>query len=74
MKPSGIVSLLSGVVIFACALCVIPGAAVADYPDRPIRLIVPQAPGSSTDAVARLLSAELGPILGQTIRRSRNQP
>jgi tripartite-type tricarboxylate transporter receptor subunit TctC len=41
--------------------------ASAEYPDKPIRLIVPQAPGSATDTVARILAAELGPQLGQTV-------
>src|SRR6185312_10555935 len=44
-----------------------PAAARAEYPDKPIRMIVPQAPGSATDTVARILAAELGPQLGQTI-------
>src|SRR4029453_2116011 len=35
--------------------------------DRPIRLIVPQAPGRATDTVARILGAELGKELGQQI-------
>src|SRR6476659_3081076 len=42
-----------------------PGA--AEYPDKPIRLIVPQAAGSATDTVARILGAELGKELGQQI-------
>src|SRR5689334_1714323 len=41
--------------------------AFAEYPDKPIRLIVPQAAGSATDAVARILGAELGKELGQQI-------
>ncbi len=39
----------------------------ADYPSRPIRMIVPQAPGSASDTVARLLAAELSPRLGQQV-------
>jgi tripartite-type tricarboxylate transporter receptor subunit TctC len=42
----------------------LPLAARAEYPDHPIRFIVPQAAGSATDTVARLLAAELNPILG----------
>jgi tripartite-type tricarboxylate transporter receptor subunit TctC len=43
------------------------GAASAEYPDRPIRLIVPQAAGSATDNAARLVGAVLGQELGQQI-------
>src|SRR5215475_9483422 len=42
-------------------------ALAADYPDHPIRLIVPQAPGSATDNAARLLGAVLSQELGQQI-------
>jgi tripartite-type tricarboxylate transporter receptor subunit TctC len=45
----------------------LPVGARAEYPDRPIRFIVPQAAGSATDTVARILAAELGPILGTTV-------
>jgi tripartite-type tricarboxylate transporter receptor subunit TctC len=43
------------------------GAASAEYPDRPIRLIVPQAAGSATDNAARLLAAVLSQELGQQV-------
>ena len=43
--------------LLACAFAT---GAAAQYPDKPIRLIVPQAPGSATDTVARILGAELG--------------
>src|ERR1700755_1589104 len=49
------------------AVLVSSAPALADYPDKPIRLIVPQAAGSATDTVARILAAELGPELGQTV-------
>jgi tripartite-type tricarboxylate transporter receptor subunit TctC len=38
-----------------------------DFPDRPIRWIVPAPPGGGFDLVARLLSAGLSPRLGQPI-------
>src|SRR5437764_1926003 len=41
--------------------------AAAEYPDKPIRLIVRQAAGSATDTVARILGAELAKELGQQI-------
>ena len=58
-----------GALLIAAALWAVPNGAIAQsqYPDRPIRLIVPQAPGSATDTVARILAAELGPQLGQQI-------
>ena len=47
--------------------CVFATGASAQYPDKPIKLIVPQAAGSATDTVARILGAELGKELGQQI-------
>jgi tripartite-type tricarboxylate transporter receptor subunit TctC len=50
--------------LLACAFAT---GASAVYPDKPIRLIVPQAAGSATDTVARILGAELGKEFGQQI-------
>src|SRR4051812_13575445 len=41
--------------------------ALADYPERPIRFVVPQAAGSATDNYARLLQPELAKRLGQPL-------
>ena len=37
------------------------------YPAKPIRLIVPNAPGGGTDTVARLIAEKVSPALGQQI-------
>jgi len=53
--------------IWAGAVACSVAVHAADYPSRPIRMIVPQAPGSASDTVARLLAAELSPRLGQQV-------
>jgi tripartite-type tricarboxylate transporter receptor subunit TctC len=42
-------------------------AATADYPDRNITLVVPFAPGGTTDIVARLVGEHMGKTLGRSI-------
>lgn len=42
-------------------------AVAADYPVKPIRIVAPFPPGGSVDLVARLLSADVGKVLGQQI-------
>lgn len=42
-------------------------AAAQNYPARPIRLIVPQAPGSASDTIARIVAIELTQQVGQQI-------
>lgn len=41
--------------------------AAANYPSRPIRLIVPQNPGASNDTISRIVSVKMGALLGQQI-------
>jgi hypothetical protein len=45
----------------------LPRSALAAYPDKPIRLIVPFAAGGNADLVARLIAEGMSPSLGQTI-------
>lgn len=58
--------IIVAIVLGSAAMCSV-AASAADYPVRPIRMIVPQAPGSASDTVARLLAAELAPRLGQQV-------
>ncbi|MFX1678001.1 tripartite tricarboxylate transporter substrate binding protein [Mitsuaria sp. CC2] len=52
----------------ALAATLLPAVAFAQtYPDRPVRLIVPYAPGGSADIVARLISDEWGKALGRPL-------
>jgi tripartite-type tricarboxylate transporter receptor subunit TctC len=52
----------------SCALAPLVGPARADtWPSRPVRLIVPFAPGGSTDVVARITADRLSAIWGQQL-------
>ena len=45
----------------------VASAAMADYPDRRISIIVPYAAGGATDILGRQVADKLGPIVGQAV-------
>lgn len=44
------------------------GSAAQDYPNRPIRLVIPFAPGGSVDLVARIVATGLSKQIGQQVQ------
>ena len=64
MRQHTLLAALTSVAVLAIAA----GAAAqtpADYPSRPIRIIVPQAAGSGVDLQARVLAQKMGELWGQ---------
>ncbi|HSV80583.1 MAG TPA: tripartite tricarboxylate transporter substrate binding protein [Ramlibacter sp.] len=53
--------------ISAVCLVVSGGALAADFPDKPIRIVVPYPPGGASDAVTRLIGQQLSQRLKQPV-------
>ena len=60
-------SLLAFIGIAALPHQAMAAEAAKAYPSRPIRMLMPNAPGSSTDALGRVVANKLGDVLGQQI-------
>lgn len=71
--PSRRRAIASIVAIVASSLCAISGAAAAaraepaDWPQKPIRLIVPYSPGGSADTLGRVIAKHLGETFKQPV-------
>ena len=51
----------------ALALFCVAGTAFAQYPNKPIKMIVPYPPGGATDVIGRVLAQRLSTALGQQV-------
>src|SRR5258708_3871861 len=58
-----IVKLLAGLV----AALATAGPAAAEFPDKPIRLMAPYAPGGNIDVTSRIIADKLKDLLGVTV-------
>ncbi|NBR26893.1 MAG: tripartite tricarboxylate transporter substrate binding protein [Betaproteobacteria bacterium] len=54
-------------VVFAFALCAAVAVAADKYPNKPIRIIVPSAPSSGPDVIARLAGARFTEAWGEQV-------
>ncbi|MDO8300595.1 tripartite tricarboxylate transporter substrate binding protein [Lacisediminimonas sp.] len=64
---AGIAATSIAVALSAVGIAPLAHGQNADFPNQAITLIVPFAPGGSTDIVARLLGKEVGTLLGQSV-------
>ena len=62
MKPSSIL----GYLLFCAVFIATAGIAAERYPSKPVRIVVPYAPGGGSDIIARMMGIKLGEALGES--------
>lgn len=67
MNRRSMLSLPLALALLAPAGSAIAQDAAKDYPNRPVRMIVPNAPGSSVDTLSRIMGIGLAQVLGQQV-------
>ena len=67
MRTHSIIASVLGVAVFSFSHASLAASAAANYPDRPIRMLVPNAPGSSVDTLSRIIGHKLTEVIGQQV-------
>ena len=67
MKRNRFVALALILSAFGQSSGAVAAESAKDYPNRPIRLMVPNAPGSSVDTLSRIVATSLSEVLGQQV-------
>ncbi|WP_424591848.1 tripartite tricarboxylate transporter substrate binding protein [Bradyrhizobium sp.] len=63
----GFARIAAGAAVAALLAGALAPASADNYPERPVQLVVPAGPGSSTDTIMRSLAQAAAPLLGQSI-------
>lgn len=66
-RPRILRRLLAGAAMLAAACTALPVAAAGTYPDKPVRIVVPNPAGGASDVLARLLAKELNAVWQQPV-------
>ena len=66
-NASGVVRRAAARAVSALWLAALNSFAMAAYPDKPVRLVIPSVPGGGTDTTMRIIAPKLGEILGQQV-------
>jgi tripartite-type tricarboxylate transporter receptor subunit TctC len=67
MRFSKCYMLMAAVTAAVSAIPALAAEAAKDYPNRPLRLIVPNAPGSAVDTLSRIVGTKMGEVVGQQV-------
>jgi tripartite-type tricarboxylate transporter receptor subunit TctC len=65
--PMTIKQVLTVAAVATCFATAMPSARADDYPSHPITMVVPLAPGGSTDTLGRIIAQGMRPTLGQPV-------
>jgi tripartite-type tricarboxylate transporter receptor subunit TctC len=67
MKSRKLLAVVFALPVFGIGAVAGAADSTKDYPNRPVRLMVPNAPGSSVDTLSRVVATSLSDVLGQQV-------